>query len=206
MLILESVGRCGATARPSGRSSPVSSKRTTPLHRRLHPCSGWNAIVCAASRSASSAEGQGGLWGHIFVPFGETLSCCPSFLLLRPLCTLVGQGTEKCRCRWRKAGWSDRLAFGRTGYTARLPVRLRVVAWRPRSVVARHDDTFLAPFPGVLVVPTAASAGAGRRRSGATAEDTGAPRPRVSRGGYELPPELVGTAGGRAVSRDMWTR
>jgi putative oxidoreductase len=36
--------RCGAMMRPSGSSSPVSSKRSTPLHSRLQPCSG-----CAAT-------------------------------------------------------------------------------------------------------------------------------------------------------------
>jgi len=35
----------GATIRPSGSSLPVSSKRTTPLQSRLHPCSGWQAMV-----------------------------------------------------------------------------------------------------------------------------------------------------------------
>jgi hypothetical protein len=33
--------RGGASGRPSGRSSPLSSNNTTPLHSRLHPCSGW---------------------------------------------------------------------------------------------------------------------------------------------------------------------
>ena len=58
-------GRCGAMIRPSGRSSPVSSKRRTPLHSRLHPCSGWCATRCAASRSAESADGQGGWCWHM---------------------------------------------------------------------------------------------------------------------------------------------
>jgi hypothetical protein len=35
----------GGMARPLGRSTPASSKRITPLHSRLHPCSGWNAIT-----------------------------------------------------------------------------------------------------------------------------------------------------------------
>ena len=34
------VPRCGPTERPSGMISPVSSKRITPLQRRLQPCSG----------------------------------------------------------------------------------------------------------------------------------------------------------------------
>ncbi len=59
------VGRRGGTTRPSGRSWPVSSKRTTPLHSRLHPCSGWAATVWAASRSGWSAGGHGGRCGHI---------------------------------------------------------------------------------------------------------------------------------------------
>src|SRR6185437_14600527 len=48
-----SVGRCGAMDAPSGSSSPVSSKITTPLQSRLQPCSGWLTMVCAASRSGS---------------------------------------------------------------------------------------------------------------------------------------------------------
>jgi hypothetical protein len=55
-----SINRCGGTARPSGKSSPESSKRMTPLHSRLHPCSGWKATMWAASRSGRSAGGQGG--------------------------------------------------------------------------------------------------------------------------------------------------
>jgi hypothetical protein len=39
------ISRRGGTARPSGKSSPVSSKMMTPLHSRLHPCSGWKAMV-----------------------------------------------------------------------------------------------------------------------------------------------------------------
>ena len=38
-------GRWGATIRPSGSRSPVSSNTTTPLHSRLHPCSGWAATT-----------------------------------------------------------------------------------------------------------------------------------------------------------------
>jgi uncharacterized protein len=34
------LGRCGAMVAPSGSSSPVSSKMTTPLQSRLQPCSG----------------------------------------------------------------------------------------------------------------------------------------------------------------------
>ncbi len=52
-------GRCGAMTRPSGRSSPVSSKSRTPLHSRLHPCSGWCATRRADSRSGESAVGHG---------------------------------------------------------------------------------------------------------------------------------------------------
>jgi len=51
--------------RPLGRISPLSSKRTTPLHNRLHPCSGWLCTTWAASRPALSAEGQPGWWGHM---------------------------------------------------------------------------------------------------------------------------------------------
>ena len=58
-------GWCGGTARPSGKSPPVSSKRMTPLHSRLHPCSGWKAMVWAASRSERSAGGHGGRCGHM---------------------------------------------------------------------------------------------------------------------------------------------
>ena len=52
--------RRGAMARPSGRSSPVSSKTMTPLHSRLQPCSGWAIRICAASRFRLSAPGQRG--------------------------------------------------------------------------------------------------------------------------------------------------
>lgn len=57
--------RCGAMILPSGRSSPVSSKSTTPLHSRLQPCSGWCATRRADSRSAESAEGHGGWCWHM---------------------------------------------------------------------------------------------------------------------------------------------
>src|SRR6266540_4167566 len=57
--------RWGSMVRPSGSSSPVSSNRITPLHRRLHPCSQWVATTRAASRSIASAEGQGGSCWHI---------------------------------------------------------------------------------------------------------------------------------------------
>ena len=63
-----SVGRCGAMNAPPGRSSPVSSKITTPLQSRLQPCSGWLTMVCAASRSGAEGGGQGGVCGHISVP------------------------------------------------------------------------------------------------------------------------------------------
>jgi hypothetical protein len=52
------MGGCEGTDRPPGSSSPVSSKTITPLQRRLHPCSGWNTIVRAASWSGRSAGGQ----------------------------------------------------------------------------------------------------------------------------------------------------
>ncbi len=58
-------GRCGAMILPSGRSSPVSSKSTTPLHSRLQPCSGWCAARRADARSAESAEGHGGWCWHM---------------------------------------------------------------------------------------------------------------------------------------------
>ena len=54
------IGRRGGTARPSGKSSPVSSKMMTPLHSRLHPCPGWKAMEWAESRSGRSAEGHAG--------------------------------------------------------------------------------------------------------------------------------------------------
>ena len=43
----------------------VSSKVTTPLQSRLHPCSGWLLTTRAASWSGSSAAGQVGEWGHM---------------------------------------------------------------------------------------------------------------------------------------------
>jgi hypothetical protein len=33
-------GQCGGIPRPPGRISPMSSNTITPLHSRLHPCSG----------------------------------------------------------------------------------------------------------------------------------------------------------------------
>src|SRR5258708_6623770 len=53
---------------PSGSSSPVSSKTTTPLQSRLQPCSGWLMIVRAASRSGPLGSGHDGVCGHIGVP------------------------------------------------------------------------------------------------------------------------------------------
>lgn len=50
----------GAITRPSGSNSPVSSKRTTPLHSKLQPCSGWAATARAAARSGPSRRGTGG--------------------------------------------------------------------------------------------------------------------------------------------------
>ena len=58
-------GRRGGRTRPPGRISPMSSNTITPLHSRLHPCSGWMATVWAASRSGRSADGHGGQCGHI---------------------------------------------------------------------------------------------------------------------------------------------
>jgi len=68
-------GRCGAMIWPSGRSSPVSSKSRTPLHRRLHPCSGWCATRRADSRSADSAVGHGGWCWHIDGIFRSVVMC-----------------------------------------------------------------------------------------------------------------------------------
>ena len=80
--------------RPPGSSSPVSSKTMTPLHSRLHPCSGWAATVRAAAWSEASEAGQEGLCGHMTVPrflfsamspkppAKPTLRRCP----LRPVC------------------------------------------------------------------------------------------------------------------------
>ena len=70
------VGRAGAgwMTRPSGSSSPVSSKSRTPLHSRLQPCSGWQATVWAASRSGPRRWGTAagaGTW--------ERLSCCGTY-------------------------------------------------------------------------------------------------------------------------------
>lgn len=65
--------------RPSGKSSPRSSKRITPLHKRLHPCSGWDAIVWAASRSGRSAEGHEGRCGHIAHLLIRKVSICCFF-------------------------------------------------------------------------------------------------------------------------------
>jgi hypothetical protein len=54
-------GRSAAVmARPSGSSWPPSSNNTTPLHSRLHPCSGRRATGQAAMRSCASASGHRG--------------------------------------------------------------------------------------------------------------------------------------------------
>ena len=69
------MGRCGAMNAPPGSSSPVSSKITTPLQSRLQPCSGWLAMVCAASRSGAEGAGQGGVCGHISVHLAVHSAC-----------------------------------------------------------------------------------------------------------------------------------
>lgn len=48
------------TARPSGSRTPASSNKTTPLQRRLQPCSGWTVTARAAVRSGARASGQRG--------------------------------------------------------------------------------------------------------------------------------------------------
>ena len=59
-------GRSAAVmARPSGSSWPPSSNNTTPLHSRLHPCSGRRATGQAAMRSGASASGHWGWCEHI---------------------------------------------------------------------------------------------------------------------------------------------
>jgi hypothetical protein len=58
-------GRWGGIARPSGSSSPVSSKTTTELHRRFQPCSGWRETIRASSWSGESAGRQGGECGQL---------------------------------------------------------------------------------------------------------------------------------------------
>ena len=55
------------TALPSGSSSPPSSKRTTPLHSRLQPCSGWLLTTAARSRASLVASGQAVTWWHIAI-------------------------------------------------------------------------------------------------------------------------------------------
>ena len=82
-----SINRCGETARPSGKSSPESSKRMTPLHSRLHPCSGWKATdVGRVTVRAVSWRTGGLMWTHC-LPLGD----CDVFRL--------GPG-------WPKAGFS----------------------------------------------------------------------------------------------------
>jgi hypothetical protein len=56
--------RWGSLARPSGSNSPVSSKEMTPLHSRLHPCSGCAATTRAALWSTASAAGHRGSCQH----------------------------------------------------------------------------------------------------------------------------------------------
>jgi UDP:flavonoid glycosyltransferase YjiC (YdhE family) len=62
-------GRCGGTTRPSGSSSPVSSKTTTAsaLHSRFQPCSGWRETIRASSWSGASAGRHGGECGQLGV-------------------------------------------------------------------------------------------------------------------------------------------
>src|SRR5689334_16260465 len=71
---------------PSGSSSPVSSKITTPLQSRLQPCSGWLTMVCAASRSGAEGAGQGGLCGHISVPLAVHRACFRLVVVCRSSC------------------------------------------------------------------------------------------------------------------------
>ena len=63
--LLDSCRATQGRTRPSGKSSPVSSKRTTPLHSRLHPCSGLRTTQSASARSGQSAGGHGGRCGHM---------------------------------------------------------------------------------------------------------------------------------------------
>src|SRR5262249_19957485 len=58
----------GRMARPSCSSAPPSSKITTPLHRRLQPCSGWLALILAPLRSWARARGHRGRCGHCCSP------------------------------------------------------------------------------------------------------------------------------------------
>ena len=68
--------RGGRDARPWGSSSPSSSKRTTPLHSRRQPCSGWLLTTAARSRASLVASGQGVTWWHIRShPFGLPARC-----------------------------------------------------------------------------------------------------------------------------------
>jgi hypothetical protein len=94
-------GWCGGNAWPSGKSPPISSNRMTPLHSRLHPCSGWKAMVWAASRSERSAGGHGGRCGHMaslwdqelrtYVDCGPLLATSRAVLVTAPAKT-VGVG------------------------------------------------------------------------------------------------------------------
>ena len=70
--------RCGGRGRrwPSGSSSPSSSKRTTPLHSRLQPCSGWLLTTAARSRASLVASGQGVTWWHMAVPSVRSPARC----------------------------------------------------------------------------------------------------------------------------------
>ena len=54
------VEQVGEMAWPSGSRCPPSSNSTTPLHSRLHPCSGRRATGQAAVRSGASASGHQG--------------------------------------------------------------------------------------------------------------------------------------------------
>jgi hypothetical protein len=49
----------------TGQSGPARSNSTTPLHSRLHPCSGWLTMTRAAMRSDASASGHRGWCLHM---------------------------------------------------------------------------------------------------------------------------------------------
>ena len=141
-------GRRGGTTRPPGRISPMSSNTITPLHSRLHPCSGWLATVWAASRSGRSAGGHGGRCQHI----AHLWSGLRMYLVLRTRSSwLVLQRryepapaagvTRRCPCRWNLSqpagGHGSAAGIGcstcegiiRPGVAGRCP-QARRVSWR----------------------------------------------------------------------------
>ena len=117
-------GRCGATVRPSGSSSPVSSNSTTPLQSRLQPCSGWRASTTGRRRGPGRVgAGQVGRCGQVCT------SCAPGSGVARAS-SLHGRSAFLGRDR---GSWSPRI-------TRRVLARRGTTRWAgPRTEVDRWE-------------------------------------------------------------------